>query len=110
MGFVGIKVASTDFNAAIVKTIRKYRNIPIAEVKDLVQDNDYLFTCSYVDPDGINMLLQIYHDFCNVDIQSIICENDSVTSVQKLNNWLSSHGETVKQVEEDLDNESLAEG
>lgn len=110
MGFVGIKAASTDFNAAIAKTIRKYRNIPIAEIKDLVQDNDYLFTCSYVDPEGINMLLQIYHDFCNVDIQSIIYENDSVTSVQKLNNWLSSHEETVKQVEEDLDNESLAEG
>lgn len=65
MGFVGIKVANTGFNAAIAKTIRKYRNIPIAEIKDLVQDNDYLFTCSYVDPEGINMLLQIYHDFCN---------------------------------------------
>lgn len=55
------------------------------------------------------MLLQIYHDFCNADIQSIIYENDSVTSVQKLNNWLSLHEETVQQVEEYIDNDDFDE-
>ena len=34
MGFVGIKAANTDFNAAIAKTIRKYRNISIADGYD----------------------------------------------------------------------------
>lgn len=34
MGFVGIKAASTDFNAAIAKIVRKYRNISLAEGYD----------------------------------------------------------------------------
>ena len=34
MGFVGIKAANTDFSAAIAKTIRKYRNISLAEGYD----------------------------------------------------------------------------
>lgn len=36
MGFIGIKAAKSDFNAVIAKTIRKYRDISISEIKAIV--------------------------------------------------------------------------
>ena len=109
MYIIGIKLLNGNFSAACAKILRKYRDISISEIKKLVLNNDYLFTCSYIDPEGINIILQIYYDFWNENIQSIIYENNRITSVQMLNNWLKSHDETVKQVEEDINNEALAE-
>ena len=39
MGFIGIKAAKSDFNAVIAKTIRKYRDISISEIKAIIYTN-----------------------------------------------------------------------
>ena len=42
MGLIGIKAASTDFNAAIAKIVRKYRDISLPEIKTIVLEGNYL--------------------------------------------------------------------
>ena len=53
MGFIGIKAAKSDFNAVIAKTIRKYRDISISEIKAIVSEGNYLYECDYIDAQGI---------------------------------------------------------
>lgn len=109
MNIAGIKLSEKNFNASCAKIVRKYRDISISDIKKLVLNNDHLFTCSSIDPDGISTILKIYYDFCNENIQSLIYENNRITSIELLNNWLESHEETSRQVEEDINNEALAE-
>ena len=52
MGFIGIKAAKSDFNAVIAKTIRKYRDISISEIKAIVSEGNYLYECDYIDING----------------------------------------------------------
>lgn len=109
MGMIGIKLTDRKFTAACAKILRKYRNISISNVKNLVLNNDYLTTCDYIDISGIKSILMLQDDLNKEDIQSVIYENDEITSIKLLNNLLVSYEETAKQVEEDMNNEALAQ-
>lgn len=109
MGTIGIKLTDCKFTAACAKILRKYRDISISDVKRLVLNNDYLMTCDNIDAAGIRAILSLHYDLKDEKIQSKIYENGEVTSVELLNNFLISHEIIVKQVEEDMNNEALAE-
>lgn len=36
MGLIGIKAAKNDFNAAIAKIVRKYRDMSLSEIKKII--------------------------------------------------------------------------
>lgn len=59
MGLIGIKAAKNDFNAAIAKIVRKYRDMSLSEIKKIVLEGNYLYECDYVDEQGIKVILSI---------------------------------------------------
>lgn len=109
MGTVGIKTARSEFKAVIAKTIRKYRDISISEIKKLVLEEDYLYECNYIDASGIKVVLAIHLELNKSGIATDLYEHDRLTNTEFLNNWLASHEETVKQVEEEMNREALLE-
>lgn len=42
MGLIGTKTAKNDFNAAIAKIIRKYRDISLSEIKTIVLEELFI--------------------------------------------------------------------
>ena len=59
MGLIGIKAAKYDFNAAIAKIVRKYRDMSLSEIKKIVLEGNYLYECDYVDEQGVKAILSI---------------------------------------------------
>lgn len=109
MGIIGIKAAKPDFVATIAKTVRKYRDISISEIKALVLEGRYLYKCDYIDAQGIEVILSIHSELNNNGIATVIYEHDQETTPEFLNNLLESYAETAKQVEEEMDREALLE-
>ena len=86
MGFIGIKTAKPDFNAAIAKTIRKYRDISISEIKKIVLEGNYLYECDYIDSHGIEVILSINSELNKNGIETVLYEHDQLTTIEFLNN------------------------
>lgn len=109
MGYIGIKTAKPDFSAGIAKTLRKYKDISISEIKAIVSEGRYLYECDYVDAQGIEVILSIHSELNNNGIATVIYEHDKETTSEFLKNLLESYAETAKQVEEEMDREALLE-
>ncbi len=109
MGFIGIKTAKPDFSTGIAKTLRKYRNISISEIKAIVSEGKYLYECDYIDAQGIEVILFVHSELNNIGIATVIYEHDQETTPEFLNNLLKSYAETATQVEEEMDREALIE-
>lgn len=109
MGFIRIKAAKSDFNAVIAKTIRKYRDISISEIKAIVSEGNYLYKCDYVDAQGIEVILSINSELNSNGISTVIYEHNQKTNVEFLNNLLESYTEIAAQVEAEMDAEALLE-
>lgn len=109
MDFIGIKAAKSDFNAVIAKTIRKYRDISISEIKAIVSEGNYLYECDYIDAQGIEVILSINSELNSNGISTVIYEHDQKTNVEFLNNLLESYAEIDAQVEAEMNAEALLE-
>jgi len=109
MGFIGIKAAKSDFNAVIAKTIRKYRDISISEIKTIVSESNYLYECDYVDAQGIKVILSINSELNSNGMLTAIYEHDQETNVEFLNNLLETYAEIAAQVEAEMEAEALLE-
>ena len=105
MGFIGIKAAKSDFNAVIAKTIRKYRDISISEIKAIVSEGNYLYECDYIDAQGIEVILSINSELNSNGISTVIYEHDQKTNVD----LLESYAEIDAQVEAEMNAEALLE-
>lgn len=109
MGTVGIKTARPEFKAVIAKTIRKYRDISISEIKKLVLEEKYLYECNYIDANGIKVVLAIHLELNKSGIATDLYEHDRLTNTEYLNNLLVSYKQTEEQVEEEMNREALLE-
>lgn len=109
MRIVGIKLDNSTFTAAVAKIIRKYRDLPISQIKQLVQNNDYLYTCYVIRASGIKTIMQIREDLAKECITSSIFIDGKTVSDEYLNNLLISYEQTAEQVEAEMDREALSE-
>lgn len=44
---IGIKINETNIPAKCIMVIKKYQDLPISEVKQKIEDNQYILTCDY---------------------------------------------------------------
>ena len=108
MATVGIKLSDNNFSASCAKVIRKYKNISISEVKDAVVNNDYLFSCDYIDEEGIKIVLKINKELNENGLSCKLFEHDVPTTVEFLSNLVSTYEGINEEVEEVMNNEALA--
>ena len=60
---IGIKLKNPEFNAICAKILHKYRSLSIAEIKQLIATEEYLYSCDYVDSEGIKSIIKLYQEF-----------------------------------------------
>ena len=65
MRTVGLKLESSVFTATMAKIIRKYQELPISQIKQIVSNNDYVYKCDIIRANGINTLLHVKKDLSN---------------------------------------------
>ncbi len=106
---VGIKVNETTIPAKCIMIIKKYQDLPISEIKQKIEDYQYILTCDYIDDNGIRAVLRLYNELNSEGVNCSLYEHNNSTTVEFLNNLLDSYEETRKQVEEDIENEVQAE-
>lgn len=106
---VGIKVNGTSIPAKCIMIIKKYEDLPISEVKQRIENNQYILVCDYIDDNGIKAVLGLYSELNSEGINCSLYEHNNLTNIKFLNSLLESYEENRKQVEEDIDREVQAE-
>ena len=102
---IGIKINETNIPAKCIMIIKKYQDLPISEVKQKIEENQYILTCGYIDDKGIKSLLKLYNELNSEGVNCSLYEHNNPTTIEFLNNLLNSYEDTRKQVEEDIDRE-----
>ena len=102
---IGIKIIDNDITAKNVMLIRDYYNNEksISDIKELIESNDYIAVCDYIDKSGIEKILELYFKLCNEGINCELYEHDVKTTTELLNNLLESYRQIEKDVEEEID-------
>lgn len=106
MSQIGIKLAENIFSANCAKTLKKYRNISISEMKKIVENGDLLMTCDYIDGAGIKQILSLYDELSNNGFKCILFEDNEETTLEFLNNLLNLYREIEYQVNEEMEREA----
>ncbi len=103
---VGIKITDTVFSAKIAKCIRKYRDIPISDIKEIVESQGYLMECDYIDEVGVKQILLLNNELHLLGYRTLLFEHDNTTSEEFLKNWINSMAEIAYEVEIDMEREA----
>ncbi len=106
MSPIGIKLADNIFSANCAKILKKYRNIPISEMKKIVENGDLLMTCDYIDGVGIKQILSLYDELSNNGFKCILFEDNEETTLKFLNNLVKQYREIEYQVNEEMEREA----
>lgn len=105
---VGIKIIGNNITPNVIMIIREYYNNEksISEIKELIDSNNYIAICDYIDKSGIEKILELYSKLDNDGIKCELYEHDVKTTIEFLNNLLESYNQTEREVEEEIDLES----
>lgn len=102
---VGIKIIENNITPNGIMIIREYYNNKksISDIKELIESNDYIVVCDYIDKTGIERILELYSKLSNEGIKCELYEHDVKTTAEFLNNLLVLYRQTEKEVEEEMD-------
>lgn len=102
---VGIKIIENNITPNGIMIIREYYNNEksISDIKELIESNDYIVVCDYIDKTGIERILELYSKLSNEGIKCELYEHDMKTTAEFLNNLLVLYRQTEKEVEEEMD-------
>lgn len=108
---VGIKIIENNITPNGIMIIREYYNNEksISEIKELIDSNNYIAICDYIDKSGIEKILKLYSKLNNEGIKCELYAKDVKTTTEFLNNILESYRQTEREVEEDIEREVQAE-
>ena len=108
---VGIKIIENNITPNGIMIIRKYYNNEksISEIKELIDSNNYIAICDYIDKSGIEKILKLYSKLNDEGIKCELYEHDVKTTTEFLNNLLESYNQTEIEVKEDIEREVQTE-
>lgn len=98
---IGIKINKYNSFTDIVKVIRKYDKSSMSEIKDRVQNRDYVLYCDYIDSEGLEIIIKAYIELTEKGIGVELYEHGRATDIQLLYNLLNTY--------EDIEMETDAE-
>ena len=105
MGYVAIKISKTAFSAQIVKIVRKYTDISISDMKNRINNQEFIMSCSHIDDKIIKQIIDLCRELRKEDIPCLLYENDRETTCQYLENLLQWN----KEIEEEIERENERE-
>jgi len=110
VGIIGLKIKSAGSIAKCIAIIRKYNPISMAEIKNAIEKNDYVLTCSYISHPGVRKIRKCYDELTKIGAEVEIYEHEDLTSREFISNLIGSHRQTEREVAEQIDREVAEEG
>lgn len=104
--FIGIKIPKSAPLVVALKIIRKYTHESYADIKSHILNNDYVFTCDYVDDFGLHKVITLYGEFTKAKIRPTVYEHGEKTTITFLKELAESHKEIDRYTEYIMDQES----
>jgi len=105
MGEFGFKITSQSSIAGIVKIVRKYKDFSIADIKNRVDKEDYIFTCDAADEVGCKTMLKCIKELNKAKVTTQLYEFDKAMDLQLLKNWI----DTCRGISREVDAEMVLE-
>ena len=108
-GEIGLIIRNVPSMAKCISIVRKYNAISMAEIKSTIESGGYILTCSYISHPGVRKIRKCYDELTKAGIEVEIYEHDRLTTREMISNLISSHRQTDREVQEQIDAEVEAE-
>ncbi len=95
----GFKITSQSSIASIVKIVRKYKDFSIADIKNKVDNNEYIFTSKVFDDTENRIMLKCIKELNKAKITTQLYEDDEAIDLQLLKNVLGSSRQSMIEIE-----------
>lgn len=110
MHIFGLKVSGVVADVKVIKTLRTVNSSnSISEIKRKIQENDFIYTCSCIDYQGISMMLSLFYQLQKQKVSLEIYEKDGdnlrLTTTDFLKNLLNSYSEIGRYMRRIIDKE-----
>ena len=101
MYIFGLKLNGVAVDVKVIKILRAVNSRDsISEIKRKIQQNDFIYTCSCTDYQGISMMLSIFYQLQKQKVSLEIYEKDGdnlrLTTTEFLKNLLNSYSEIYR--------------
>jgi len=101
MAIVGLKVPATVPLAKCVASLRSLVPFSISSLKTNVLNGEYVYTCNYIDTEGIGTAIRLYEALSQRGIHVLCYEHDRPCSIEFLNNLYKAQVETMQEIEDE---------
>ena len=109
VGEIGLKIKSTSSVAKSISIIRKYNPVSMGEIKQAIESDNYVLTCSYISHPGVRQIRKCYDELVKAGIDVEIYEHDRLTTRELISNLITSHRQTDLEVQAQVDAEVAAD-
>lgn len=111
-GSIGLKITNVPSWANCISIMRKYSSSSIAEIKNCIENHEYILLSPSVNTSGIKKIRKCYDELIKNNISAEIYERyetDELISRQLLSNLIESHRITANEVTETMNSEIAEE-
>ena len=108
-GYIGLKIKQPTSLAKCISILRKYNPVPMSEIKNHIDSNDYVLSYRYTDDSGIRKIRKCFDELSKNGITAEIYEHDSLTTREFISNLLNTYIEIEDETQTQIDAEVAAE-
>ena len=106
MDTIGLKVKTNTQLAVCIKVLRRYTKLSMGEIKEKINNGDYVYECSYIDSEGINEINKIYKELSESNIEADIYEHGRLTNIEFVKNLSDTYCEIDDEINRIVDEEA----
>lgn len=100
----GLKIASYDSIATVVKILRKYGDWSISEIKSRVENHEYILCFNCADRFGLKTILDCYEDLTAAGISVALYDlNHRETTIEIMRNRNNTYDEISAEIDAEDD-------
>ena len=103
----GLKIESYDSLANVIKILRKYGDWSISNIKQRIENHDYILCFKSGDEEGLEKIIKCYEDLTSENISvSLFDTNHRPVTIQIMKNRLNTYNEIAKETRAMMDAEA----
>ena len=103
MDTIGIKIKTKNQIPCCIKILRKFTELSVIEIKDKINNNDFVYECDYVDGDGIQKVISLYQELTAAQVETELFEHERLTNIDFLTNLSNTYNEIDSDVDKLFD-------
>jgi hypothetical protein len=106
---IGIVVKSTDSPAKVISIVRKYNPVSMAEIKQSIGTDEFIFSCDDTNDSGIRKVRRCFDELTKIGAEVEIYEDGELSSRELISNLIDTYHEIELETQAIIDEEVAAE-